>query len=476
MCVPDSTLASGFRVYMCKTTHPATALTFQADIANWEEVSENFSSAYFNYIIAKNAHFEFGSSNQLVIYDSQNNIVAGLTGDIPDEFHEDDSVRIWAGGSNPSIAPFRVQQDGQFYSNKAHIQGLVEVKGTQEGVIVYDDDDNIRAQIVSGEIDEPVSETITITGSKQQSSFSTISSGRYLSLTPTPISISLGELKAGAGFRVGGYMAVSYDGGSTKMRLTANNGVVEAIHTVVTLLTSNANVVGQWVLHQTSPVGGCDVEDFSYATKDILIPETANYYLSITSQIENINTDNTASNTFGGIKNLSNITLTSTVSYSGTHATPIGTRIGTNGMFVNLGTNTNFFIKQSGTDIRYGNYRLRINSQGLYASINGVDYYPFVKKTKQLEDADFTNSTYEVKADDGVLFLNNSNPVTLTLTSSSSKEIKIISKSGTTYALSGSPVYRCNGDAAQTFGVSDKKARMFVKDTLGNYFEFYCCN
>lgn len=472
MAVADNTTQSGYRVYMCKTTHPATASTFDNDIANWEEVSQNVASAFFTYLIAKNAHFKFGSGNQFVIQDSNGNTVAGLTGAIPDANHEDASVRIWAGGSNPYLAPFRVLQDGQMFADKAHIKGLVEIKNANEGVMVYDSNDNLRVQIVAGEVAEPVNESITVSRAKT-SNYSLVN-GNF-SLTPTPISMSLGTLKAGAMAYPSVGFNVTTNGGRQVMKITNNNGIEERFVVTVSLVTSNGVVVGSTSSTFTSSSSsGTDIEDFGVGLRGLLVPTTAPYYLYVSASIENVNTGNTGAGTFGSLS--ANASVTTNINGGCLHKTPVGTRIGTNGMFVNLGNNKAFNITADKTEIRYSNYRLRIDSQGLYASSDGINYYPFVKQTKILNDSDFTNNTYEVKPDDGVLFLNNSNAVTLTLTSNSSDEVKIVSKTGTTYALGGSPVYRCNGDAAQTFGVNDKKARMFVKDTLGNYYEFYCCN
>lgn len=472
----DNTLASGYRVWMCKETHEALSATFaddrEANPTKWEPVSENAASAFFTYLIAKNAHFKFGSGNQFVIQDSNGNTVAGLTGAIPDANREDESVRIWAGGSYPYLAPFRVLQDGQMFADKAHIKGLVEIKNANEGVMVYDSNDNLRVQIVAGEVAEPVNESITVSGAKT-SNYSLVN-GNF-SLTPTPISMSLGTLKAGAMAYPSVGFNVTTNGGNQVMKITNNNGIEERFVVTVSLVTSNGVVVGSTSSTFTSSSSsGTDIEDFGVGLRGLLVPTTAPYYLYVSASIENVNTGNTGAGTFGSLS--TNASVTTNINGGCLHKTPVGTRIGTNGMFVNLGNNKAFNITADKTEIRYSNYRLRIDSQGLYASSDGINYYPFVKRTKILNDSDFTNNTYEVKPDDGVLFLNNSNAVTLTLTSNSSDEVKIVSKTGTTYALGGSPVYRCNGDATQTFGVNDKKARMFVKDTLGNYFEFYCCN
>ena len=63
-------------------------------------------------------------------------ILAGITG----QGTADDAIRFWAGASfeNRATAPFRVQQDGSFYSTKAYIEGeLHAIKGTFKNVDVF---------------------------------------------------------------------------------------------------------------------------------------------------------------------------------------------------------------------------------------------------------------------------------------------------------------------------------------------------
>lgn len=472
MAVADNNEQSGYSVYMCKTTHPATAVDFEADKSNWEKVSQNVASAFFTYLIAKNAHFKFGSGNQFVIQDSNGNTVAGLTGAIPDANREDESVRIWAGGSYPYLAPFRVLQNGEFFADKAHVQGLVEIRNANEGLVVYDSTGNVRAQIMAGDVTELIDENIDRTVSANPSYSPT--NNTFL-LTPTPLTASFGTLKAGATFSLNFSFSVSTGGGAQQMKVTNNNGVQERFVFDFELLTSNGDVVisDTYTLKSSSSSQDIYIEDWSIGGVVKLVPSTTSYTVRVSARVENINTSNTGAGTFGSLSN--GTVVTTTINCTCLYRTPLGTRIGTNGVFVNFGNNNTFNITSDRTEVRYNNYRLKVDYSGIYYN-DGSGYLPLVKQTKILNDSNFTNNTYEVKADDGVLFLNNSNAVTLTLTSTSSRELKIVSKSGQTYVLSGSPIYRCNGDAAQTFGVNDKKARMFVKDTLGNYYEFYCCN
>lgn len=476
MCVEDPTKASGYALYKCKITHPASATTFALDEANWEPVAENVSSAYFNYIVARNAHFKFGSSNQLVIYNSSNQIVAGLTGAIPDASHEDESVRIWAGNENPSIAPFRVQQDGQMFADKAHIKGLVEIKNADEGVMVYDSSDNLRVQVVAGEVDEPVNETAYATGTAKQTTKGSQTS--RIDLTPTPIVLSMGELKAGAVISASStpispstetmlYITVS-SGGST-MRIT-DSGLPEKIRYELRFVTSNGNTIYTGTGGATAS-GSITTLSLPLLFYGPVIPVTATYYAHVYVWIEDVNEDNTASDTFGGIASTATITTSAKMCFNQT--TPQGTRIGINGLFVNMGTNKSFSITGDNAEIRYGNYRIKVDNNGIYQYNSSYGYIPMVKKVKTI------SSDYEILAEDGVLFLNNSSTINLTLTSGSSDEIKIISKSGVAYELRGMPVIRSNGQAANPFTADDYRPRIFVKDTSAaspSWYELYCSN
>ena len=62
---------------------------------------------FTSLIIAKNASIDFVQGNELIIKDSNNNVVAGLTGGSSKEAGTT-PVRIWAGGNVPGNAPFRV--------------------------------------------------------------------------------------------------------------------------------------------------------------------------------------------------------------------------------------------------------------------------------------------------------------------------------------------------------------------------------
>ena len=378
MCVPNPSEVSGFDVYMCKTTHPATAVDFEADKSNWEKVGQNFASAYFNYIVAKNAHFAFGSSNQLVIYDSSNNIVGGLTGDIPDEYHEDDSVRIWAGGSNPSTAPFRVQQDGQFYSDKAHIKGLIEIQESTEGIIVYDSAGQEKVQIVAGDVDEPMN----VVGRAPRTSGSTVSSTTayapednefVLSRIDIPIteanSDTLLSIKAGAIITANsdtGYNmlhATIKNANNAIMKITGINAAPERLSYKVELYDYENSEVVATVYGVESAQTSVKSLDLALYFPKIPAPRTSTYYFRVTFTVDTINPNNTDPDTWGGLTSGSNVTASAYIDYK--ISSPNCIRIGTNGMFFNIGSGNFVSIKPDATEMRYGSHVFRIDANGI---------------------------------------------------------------------------------------------------------------
>ena len=116
LVVEDSLKDTGYAVYQCKTTH-TSASTFNADISNWEDVS-NFSAAFFKYLIAKNATVKLLASTQLQIMNGQDPIAGFANSDYP----------LWIGGASPINSNFRVSRGGRIYAYGAEISGVVKAK------------------------------------------------------------------------------------------------------------------------------------------------------------------------------------------------------------------------------------------------------------------------------------------------------------------------------------------------------------
>ena len=121
----------GWDMYMCKSTHTSSSSNGPGNTTYWTAVNE-MAPIFTSLIIAKNASIDFVQGNELIIKDSNNNVVAGLTGGSSKEAGTT-PVRIWAGGGVPGSAPFRVDQEGNLVATKANITGTITATGGNIG-------------------------------------------------------------------------------------------------------------------------------------------------------------------------------------------------------------------------------------------------------------------------------------------------------------------------------------------------------
>lgn len=121
----------GWDVYKCLKTHVSSDSNKPGNTTYWEKLS-GVGPIYTSLIIAKNASLDFVQGNELLIKDANNNVVAGLTGGDSNEAGTT-PVRIWAGGSIPGTAPFRVDQDGNLVATKANIIGTISADSGRIG-------------------------------------------------------------------------------------------------------------------------------------------------------------------------------------------------------------------------------------------------------------------------------------------------------------------------------------------------------
>ena len=121
--VRNNSAVDGWDVYKCIKTHTSSSSITYTNTTYWTELSD-VGPIYTSLIIAKNASLNFVQGNELLIKDSNNNVVAGLTGGSSKEAGTT-PIRIWAGGKVPGNAPFRVDQNGNLVATKANIGGTV---------------------------------------------------------------------------------------------------------------------------------------------------------------------------------------------------------------------------------------------------------------------------------------------------------------------------------------------------------------
>ena len=129
--VRNNSAVDGWDVYKCIKTHTSSSSITYTNTTYWTELS-NVGPIYTSLIIAKNASLDFVQGNELIIKDSNNNVVAGLTGGESKEAGTT-PVRIWAGGGVPGSAPFRVDQEGNLVATKANITGTITATGGNIG-------------------------------------------------------------------------------------------------------------------------------------------------------------------------------------------------------------------------------------------------------------------------------------------------------------------------------------------------------
>lgn len=125
--IANSNATTGWDAYLCLQDHVANASNKPGTTGGntyWEQFSANVTAIFTSLIIAKNAKIKFLQGNQLLLMDSDNNIVGGLSGFSTDS----NDVRLWIGGSDPSTAPYRVMEDGSVIATKMLITGDSEVR------------------------------------------------------------------------------------------------------------------------------------------------------------------------------------------------------------------------------------------------------------------------------------------------------------------------------------------------------------
>ena len=115
----EGATASGYNVYSLKSSaSPYTPTSTTIDTSKWDSVSVNEAAAYFNFLLAANAHIKVLSSAQITVQNGSYTTTGGMQGNTSYPI-------FWAGSTyeNCSSAPFRVLSDGSFTANNATITG-----------------------------------------------------------------------------------------------------------------------------------------------------------------------------------------------------------------------------------------------------------------------------------------------------------------------------------------------------------------
>ena len=136
----DST-DSGWVLYKCVSRYKyATGAALPpADSTHWRHVSINAGSAFFTFLLAKNARIDFMEGNEIRVRKSgETDYYAGVGGDFP----------FWAGtkyayslpsGDSLTAYTFAVDESGNLYANNAHLRGeILATSGTVGGFTIND--------------------------------------------------------------------------------------------------------------------------------------------------------------------------------------------------------------------------------------------------------------------------------------------------------------------------------------------------
>ena len=131
IAVENSSMQSGYDVYRCKTTHTATSTGEYSNTSLWEKVSVNAGSAFFTYLLAKNAYIKMLSGARMVVQGTVDGTVkvrGGMQGD-------DSKPIFWAGADELTMedAPFRVMADGSIYGSKVRLTGEINATSGKIG-------------------------------------------------------------------------------------------------------------------------------------------------------------------------------------------------------------------------------------------------------------------------------------------------------------------------------------------------------
>jgi hypothetical protein len=123
--------SGSWTAYQCKKTHTASSSITPTNTTYWTEFN-TLAPVYTPMLLAEYAKFRFGQTNQILVQDEDGNIIAGMGGG---------NYPIWAGGESPGTAPFRVGMDGSLYAVNAILEGVVRAVSGSFGCLQVEGND-----------------------------------------------------------------------------------------------------------------------------------------------------------------------------------------------------------------------------------------------------------------------------------------------------------------------------------------------
>ena len=140
--VPSDTAKSGWDVYRCVQSYVYQAAVHAlppSDADHWQLVGVNADSAFFSFLIARDARIDFLQSNSIAIRKKHATApYAGMGGDFP----------FWAGAAQPypdgsgfngSTYTFAVDEAGNLFASSAYLTGTIHASsGSIGGFVIRD--------------------------------------------------------------------------------------------------------------------------------------------------------------------------------------------------------------------------------------------------------------------------------------------------------------------------------------------------
>lgn len=194
-------------------------------LSDWEVFSATFESVATKILLAENAAI----TTSLFVGGGTGDNTCGMSGVGSDS----SSIRMWAGSSTPSSAPFRVQQDGTVVMTAATIGSSVSISGTTASTVVSNAANGATFTNSSYVTNTQMNNVTSIMNGKVTTTYVGSAGGAYLDFS----SSSFLTLYGGNG---GTGSALTLDG--TTCRISGISGTTNLSGTVVLFTTASSQI------------------------------------------------------------------------------------------------------------------------------------------------------------------------------------------------------------------------------------------
>lgn len=132
--------------YKCHTSYEGAGSETSAPSSTyWTATDKQYEFVSTNLLLADNAKIKFATNNELYLTDNNGNVTAGAKGG--------NDVNYWAGSSQPSNAPFKVNYEGEMTASKGTF-GILSITTDSDGdaclkASQYDEDTLCNLQLTA---------------------------------------------------------------------------------------------------------------------------------------------------------------------------------------------------------------------------------------------------------------------------------------------------------------------------------------